>query len=149
MPLHPAYSLTIGQVSRRTGVATSALRYYEDQGLIHAERDAAGQRRYRREVIRRVSFIRIAQQVGLTLQEIREVMSSLPDNRTPDRDDWGAVAASWGPRLDEQIALIQRLKERLGGCIGCGCLSLDVCPLHNPGDELIAEGPGPRLLLHD
>lgn len=149
MKLNPKYALTIGEVSRRTGVATSALRYYEDQGLIHSERNDGGQRRYHREVIRRVSFVRIAQQVGLTLNEIRDVMSSLPDNRTPDRTDWGAVAATWGPRLDEQIALITRLKERLGGCIGCGCLSLDICPLYNPDDELAAEGPGPRILLHD
>jgi MerR family redox-sensitive transcriptional activator SoxR len=149
VPLNPRFALTIGELSHRTGVAASALRFYEDQGLIHAERNEGGQRRYHREVIRRVSFIRVAQQVGLSLGEVREVMSQLPDNRTPDRDDWQQVAASWGPRLDEQIALIERLKDRLTGCIGCGCLSMESCPLANPGDELGAEGPGPRKLLHD
>jgi len=143
------HTLTIGDVSQRTGAATSALRFYEDQGLIHAERTPGGQRRYAREVIRRVSFIRIAQQVGLTLGEIGEFMKSLPHQRTPDREDWSTVAASWQSRLDEQIHLLERLKDRVGGCIGCGCLSLDTCPLHNPGDVLGAEGPGPRLLIHD
>ena len=147
MPMAP--TLTIGDVSRRTGVAASALRFYEDSGLIHAERTAGGQRRYRRDVIRRVSFIRVAQQVGLGLDEIRAYMSTLPDRRTPDRSDWERVAASWRPRLDEQIALLERLRDRLSGCIGCGCLSLDVCPLVNPADRLAAEGTGPRLLLHD
>lgn len=142
-------TLSIGEVSRRTGAATSALRFYEDQGLIHSERNAGGQRRFHREVIRRVSFIRAAQQVGLTLGEIRHFMSTLPDGRTPTRDDWSAVAASWGTRLDEQIQLLERLKERVSGCIGCGCLSLTVCPIINPDDELAAEGPGPRLLIHD
>lgn len=143
------FALTIGDVSQRTGAATSALRFYEDQGLIHSRRTSGGQRRYPREVIRRVSFIRIAQQVGLSLAEIRGFMKSLPDQRTPDRDDWGQVAASWQTRLDEQIRLLERLKERVSGCIGCGCLSLDICPLINPDDGLAAEGPGPRLLLHD
>lgn len=143
------HALTIGDVSHRTGAATSALRFYEEQGLIHSERTSGGQRRYAREVIRRVSFIRIAQQVGLTLGEIHEFMRSLPDQRTPDRNDWGAVAASWQTRLDDQIHLLERLKGRVVGCIGCGCLSLDTCPLHNPDDFLAAEGPGPRLLIHD
>jgi MerR family redox-sensitive transcriptional activator SoxR len=141
--------LSIGAVSARTGVAQSALRYYEDEGLIHADRDGAGRRRYHREVIRRVSFIRVAQQIGLSLGEIRDVMAGLPDRRTPDRADWQHVAHSWGSRLDEQIALIERLKERLTGCIGCGCLSMENCPLVNPGDELADEGPGPRKLLRD
>jgi MerR family redox-sensitive transcriptional activator SoxR len=144
-----APSLTIGDVSRRTGLAASALRFYEDRGLIHAERSTGGQRRYRRDVIRRVSFIRVAQQVGLGLGEIRDYMSRLPDGRTPDRADWEGVAASWRPRLDEQIALLERLRDRLTGCIGCGCLSLDLCPLANAEDRLATEGSGPRLLLHD
>jgi MerR family redox-sensitive transcriptional activator SoxR len=143
------HTLLIGEVSHRTGAATSALRFYEDQGLIHSERNAGGQRRFHREVIRRVSFIRAAQQVGLTLSEIHEFMSTLPDSRTPTRDDWSTVAASWGPRIDEQIHLLERLKDRVAGCIGCGCLSLDVCPMMNPHDELSSEGPGPRLLIHD
>jgi MerR family redox-sensitive transcriptional activator SoxR len=142
-------TLTIGDVSRRTGAATSALRFYEDQGLIHSERTSGGQRRYQRDVIRRVSFVRAAQQVGLSLGEIREFMRSLPDQRTPTRDDWGRVASSWGGRIDEQIALLERLKDRVTGCIGCGCLSLDVCPVINPGDQLADEGPGPRLLIRD
>ena len=142
-------TLSIGALSERTGVAPSALRFYEAEGLLHAKRSEGGQRRFARDAIRRVSFIRIAQQVGLTLGEIHDVMASLPDRRTPDRTDWDRVATAWGPRLDEQIALLMRLKERLTGCIGCGCLSLDVCPLHNPGDELADEGPGPRMLLHD
>jgi MerR family transcriptional regulator, redox-sensitive transcriptional activator SoxR len=144
-----ALTLTIGELSRRTGVAASALRFYEDSGLIHAERSPGGQRRYRRDVIRRVSFVRVAQQVGLGLGEIREYMSTLPDGRTPDRADWERVAASWRPRLDEQIALLERLRDRLTGCIGCGCLSLDLCPLANAADRLATEGSGPRLLLHD
>ena len=143
------HTLSIGEVSHRTGAATSALRFYEEQGLIHSERNSGGQRRFHREVIRRVSFIRAAQQVGLTLSEIHEFMSTLPDNRTPTRDDWNLVAASWGPRIDEQIHLLERLKDRVAGCIGCGCLSLDVCPIINPRDELSSEGPGPRLLIHD
>ena len=147
MPMAP--TLTIGDVSRRTGVAASALRFYEDSGLIHAERTAGGQRRYRRDVIRRVSFIRVAQQVGLGLEEIRVYMATLPHGRTPDRADWERVAASWRPRLDEQLALLERLRDRLTGCIGCGCLSLDLCPLANPADRLANEGTGPRLLLHD
>ena len=143
------HTLSIGEVSHRTGAATSALRFYEDQGLIHSERNAGGQRRFHREVIRRVSFIRAAQQVGLTLSEIHEFMSTLPDNRTPTRDDWTRVSASWGPRIDEQIQLLERLKDRVAGCIGCGCLTMDVCPMFNPHDELAKEGPGPRLLIHD
>jgi MerR family redox-sensitive transcriptional activator SoxR len=142
-------ALTIGELSRRTGVAASALRFYEDQGLIQSERTGGGQRRYQRDVIRRVSFIRAAQSVGLTLGEIRGFIAALPDRRTPTRADWSRVAASWGPRLDEQIQLLERLKHRLAGCIGCGCLSLDVCPMFNPGDELAEEGPGPRLLIHE
>lgn len=142
-------TMSIGEVSARTGAATSALRFYEDQGLIHSERTAGGQRRYSREVIRRVSFVRAAQQVGLTLSEIHGFMSSLPDGRTPTREDWSRVADSWQSRLDEQIALLHRLKQRLAGCIGCGCLSLDICPIYNPDDELGEEGCGARLLLHD
>ena len=142
-------TLSIGEVSRRTGAATSALRFYEDQGLIQSDRTSGGQRRYHRDVIRRVSFIRAAQQVGLSLSEIHDFMSSLPDRRTPNRDDWGRVSSSWGSRIDEQIQLLERLKDRVAGCIGCGCLTLDVCPMFNPGDRLSEEGAGPRLLIHD
>lgn len=147
---HPSIGpLTIGDVSERTGAATSALRFYEEQGLIRSMRTSGGQRRFAREVIRRVSFIRIAQQVGLSLVEIAAFMKSLPDQRTPDRGDWADVAASWQGRLDDQIRLLERLKDRVAGCIGCGCLSLDICPLYNPGDVLGNEGPGPRLLIHE
>jgi MerR family redox-sensitive transcriptional activator SoxR len=141
--------LTIGALSERTGVAHSALRFYESQGLIHATRSDGGQRRYPRDILRRVSFIRIAQQVGLSLEEIREALSSLPDNRTPNKHDWERLSASWGPRLDAQIALLVRLRDRLTGCIGCGCLSLRLCRLVNPDDEAAERGPGPRYILDD
>lgn len=139
--------LTIGAVSERTGVATSALRFYEAQGLIHATRSEGGQRRYVRDTLRRVSFIRIAQQVGLSLDEIRTALSSLPGNRTPTPRDWERLSTSWRPRIDAQIAMLERLRDNLAGCIGCGCLSLKVCQLANPGDEAAALGPGPRWIL--
>lgn len=141
------HQLTIGELSKRTGVATSALRFYEDQGLIDADRADSGHRRYAQATIRRVSFIKIAQEVGLSLQEIAEAMSSLPDNRTPDQDDWAKLSSSWRPRLDEQIAMLQRLRDRLDGCIGCGCLSLKKCAILNPGDIAGERGPGPRYIL--
>jgi MerR family redox-sensitive transcriptional activator SoxR len=140
-------SLTIGALSERTGVATSALRYYESEGLIHATRSSGGQRRYDRDVLRRVAFIRTAQQVGLTLDEIRASMASLPDNRTPTKRDWERLSAGWRPRLDEQIAMLERLRDRLTNCIGCGCLSLRSCRLYNPDDQVAARGPGPVLLI--
>lgn len=139
--------LTIGAVSERTGVATSALRFYEAQGLIQAGRTEGGQRRYARDTLRRVSFIRIAQQVGLSLDEIRAALASLPESRTPTTRDWERLSSSWRPRLDAQIAMLERLRDRLSGCIGCGCLSLKVCQLANPGDEAADLGPGPRWIL--
>ena len=139
--------LSIGAVSDRTGVSTSALRYYEAEGLVHSERTDGGQRRFHRDAIRRVSFIRIAQEVGLTLEEIREALASLPEHRTPTQRDWHRLATSWGPRLDAQIAILERLRDRLEGCIGCGCLSLQVCRILNPGDAVAARGPGPRYVL--
>jgi len=139
--------LTIGEVSERTGVATSALRYYESEGLVHATRSAGGQRRYPRDVLRRVSFIRIAQEVGLSLAEIRAALASLPDGRTPTQRDWHRLSSQWRPRLDEQIAMMERLRDRLDGCIGCGCLSLHVCRIVNPDDTAGARGPGPRYVL--
>jgi MerR family transcriptional regulator, redox-sensitive transcriptional activator SoxR len=141
--------LTIGALSERTGVAHSALRFYESEGLIHPTRSAGGQRRYPRDVLRRVSFIRIAQQVGLTLDEIRTALSSLPQNRTPNKKDWERLSTSWRPRLDHQIAVLERLRDRLTGCIGCGCLSLQACRLLNPGDTAGERGPGPRYILDD
>lgn len=139
--------LTIGALGERTGVAPSALRFYEAEKLISSSRTAGGQRRYRRDTIRRVSFVRIAQQVGLSLDEIRDALSSLPEGRTPDRRDWERLSASWRPRLDERIATLERLRDRLDGCIGCGCLSLSVCRLANPGDVAGEAGPGPRYLV--
>ena len=139
--------LTIGALSERTGVATSALRFYESEGLIHAERSSGGQRRYPRATVRRVSFIRVAQQVGLRLDEIREALASLPNSRTPDTKDWARLSASWRPRLDAQIAVLERLRDRLESCIGCGCLSLTACAMMNPGDTAAARGPGPRYIL--
>ena len=139
--------LTIGALGERAGVATSALRYYEAEGLIHATRSAGGQRRYTRDTLRRVSFIRVAQQVGLTLAEIRDALASLPDGRTPNERDWQLLSAAWRPRLDEQIALLERLRDRLDGCIGCGCLSLRFCHMLNPGDQAAESGSGPRFVL--
>lgn len=141
--------LSIGAMSERTGVAPSALRFYEAEGLIHATRSGGGQRRYAREMLRRVSFIRVAQQVGLSLDEIRAALASLPDGRTPTKQDWERLAAGWRPRIDAQIAMLERLRDRLTGCIGCGCLSLRICRLYNPDDELAERGPGPHHIIDD
>lgn len=141
--------LTIGQVAERSGVAPSALRFYEREGLIRSERSSGGQRRYAREVLRRVSFIRIAQRVGLSLHEIRAAMASLPEGRTPTRADWERLSQSWRSQLDERIAVLERLRDRLTSCIGCGCLSLKTCALSNAGDAAAASGSGPRYLLGD
>src|SRR5438552_13636281 len=116
--------LPIGEVAARTGVAPSAMRYYEHEGLIRSERSTGGQRRYHREILRRVAFIRIAQRVGLTLDEIRDALASLPEERTPTEADWARLSHSWRPHLDEQIAVLERLRDKLTDCIGCGCLSL-------------------------
>src|SRR5271168_1740703 len=132
--------LTIGALSERTGVATSALRFYEAEGLISANRSEGGQRRYSRDVLRRVSFILVAQQVGLTLDEIRTALSSLPDSRTPTQKDWQRLSNSWRPLIDARIAMLERLRDRLGKCIGCGCLSLGICKLLNPDDRVAMRG---------
>jgi MerR family transcriptional regulator, redox-sensitive transcriptional activator SoxR len=139
--------LTIGAVSERTGVASSALRFYEAEGLLHATRTAGGQRRYPRSTLRRVSFIRVAQQVGLRLDEIREALASLPDGRTPNEEDWQRLSTTWRPRIEAQIGVLERLRDRLDGCIGCGCLSLRFCRLVNPDDSAAQRGPGPRYVL--
>ena len=141
--------LPIGEVADRGGVATSALRFYETNGLIASERNDSGHRRYRADVLRRVGFIRVAQQVGLTLGEIRDALATLPDSRTPTRRDWARLARSWQPLLNERIALLEQMKNKLDGCIGCGCLSLDSCALYNSGDEAAAHGSGPRWLYGD
>jgi MerR family redox-sensitive transcriptional activator SoxR len=139
--------LTIGALGERTGIATSALRFYEAEGLIHATRSPGGQRRYSRDTLRRVSFIRIAQQVGLNLDEIRTALHALPERRTPNEDDWQRLSASWRPKLDAQIAMLERLRDRLDGCIGCGCLSLRFCKILNPDDLAAERGPGPRYII--
>ena len=141
---HP--TLSIGQVAERTGVATSALRYWEELGLITSDRTAGNQRRYDRATIRRVSFIRAAQRVGLSLDEIATALVRLPQSRTPTAADWARLSRSWRRRLDEQIRSIERLRDQLDSCIGCGCLSLRTCALSNPDDTLAARGPGPVLL---
>ena len=128
-------------------MAPSALRFYEAEGLIHADRSSGGQRRYHRDMIRRVSFVRVAQQVGLSLDEIRTALATLPENRTPTQKDWERLSSSWRPRLDAQIAMLERLRDRLDRCIGCGCLSLRVCHILNPHDVVADRGPGPRYVL--
>lgn len=139
--------LTIGELAARSGVATSTLRYYEKLGLISSSRTTGNQRRYERAELRRVAFIRIAAQVGVPLEEIRQAMAELPDSRTPTKADWARLSAHWRGRLDEQIRLLQGLRDRLTSCIGCGCLSLRRCALSNPGDLIGARGPGPRYLI--
>jgi MerR family transcriptional regulator, redox-sensitive transcriptional activator SoxR len=134
--------ITIGELSARSGVATSALRFYEQRGLIKSERTAGNQRRYARSQLRRVAFIRAAQRVGLSIDEIREALSTLPDNRTPNKADWARLSRHWESRLDAQIRELERLKTNLTSCIGCGCLSLRRCALSNPDDVVAARGPG-------
>ena len=139
-------SLTIGQVAERAGVAVSALRYYEAQGLVTASRTAGGARRFPRSVLRRLAFVRAAQNVGLTLPEIRAALATLPDGRTPSVGDWARLSESWRDRLDERIRALVQLRDGLSSCIGCGCLSLTRCALYNPGDVAGREGPGARRL---
>ena len=141
--------LTIGEVAGRSGVATSALRFYEERGLIGSERASSGHRRFRRAVIRRVAFIVFAQRVGLSLDEIREELDKLPADRVPTRTDWAKLSTAWSSRIDERIAELERLKEGLTECIGCGCLSLGRCQFANPGDRAAARGPGPRYWIGD
>jgi len=141
--------LSIGEVADRAGVATSTLRYYQAEGLISSTRSAGGQRRFQRDVLRRVAFIRTAQQVGLGLEEIRRELNGLPDGRTPTASDWARLSRGWRARLDEQIALLEGLRDELDSCIGCGCLSLRSCALYNPEDVAAALGSGPRYLLGD
>ena len=141
--------LTIGEVSRRSGVASSALRYYEDRGLISSERAGSGHRRYPRSVLRRIAFIVFAQRIGLSLEEIGDELTKLPPDRAPGRRDWSRLSSGWSERIDERIAELERLKAGLTECIGCGCLSLDRCRLANPGDRAGRLGPGPRYWVGD
>jgi MerR family redox-sensitive transcriptional activator SoxR len=141
-------TLAIGDLAARSGVAPSALRYYEREGLIRSTRTAGNQRRYLRSELRRVSFIKIAQQVGVSLDEIREALSELPEGRTPTKADWARLSARWRGKLEERILLMQRLRDQLTGCIGCGCLSLQRCNLINPADRLASRGAGPQMILN-
>jgi len=142
-------TLSIGEVAHRSGVAASALRFYEAEGLIGSTRSAGGQRQYHREVLRRVAFIRVAQRVGLSLSEIRAALSTLPERRTPTQADWEHLSQSWLGRLNDQIQLLVNMRDRLTSCIGCGCLSFRVCRMFNPDDVAGTLGDGPRYLLGD
>jgi MerR family transcriptional regulator, redox-sensitive transcriptional activator SoxR len=145
--MHSHDQLTIGQLATRAGVAASALRFYEEQGLLTpVARSSGGRRLYHRDALRRVAFIRTAQRVGLSLDEIKAALDTLPGGRTPTADDWTALSARWRPRLDEQIRLLESLRDDLDACIGCGCLSLERCALYNPGDAAGRLGHGPRYL---
>jgi len=139
--------LTVGQLAERSGVAVSALHFYERQGLIVSRRTDGNQRRYRRDTLRRVAFIRVSQRVGMSLAEIKAALDDLPEGRPPGKADWQVLSNSWRSELDLRIEQMQKLRDELTGCIGCGCLSLDTCVLFNPEDELAGEGPGPRRLL--
>ena len=148
-PKSPHQLITIGELAQRTGVASSALRYYEERGLIQSVRNSSGHRRYPRAAIRRVAFIVFAQRIGLTLEEIRAELDELPRDRIPTERDWSRLAESWRARIDQQIAQLQRLKEGLTDCIGCGCLSMERCAILNPMDRAAGLGPGPRYWLGD
>lgn len=141
--------IEIGTLARRSGVAASALRYYEAQGLLTGARSARGRRRYSREVLRRVAFIRVAQSLGLSLTQIRAALAALPGERTPTQADWARLSRNWRPMLDARIAALMRLRDQLDSCIGCGCLSLRRCALYNSGDAASVLGEGPRYLLGD
>ena len=141
--------ITITEVSRRSGVAASALRFYEERGLIQAERAGSGHRRYARAVLRRIAFIVFAQRMGLTLEEIGAELAKLPENRVPEHKDWAKLSGAWTRRIDERIAELQRLKAGLTQCIGCGCLSLQHCQIANPGDREGRRGPGARYWIGD
>ncbi|GAA3163840.1 redox-sensitive transcriptional activator SoxR [Planomonospora alba] len=139
--------LTVGQLAARSGVAVSALHFYEAKGLIRSRRTAGNQRRYTRDTLRRIAFIRASQRVGIPLRTIQHALSALPDGRTPNREDWARLSALWRSELDDRIRQLQRLRDGLTECIGCGCLSLDRCALANPDDVLASRGPGSRLLV--
>lgn len=140
-------TLTVGEVARRSGVTVSTLHFYEAQGLIGSTRTAGNQRRYPRTVLRRVAFVRVAQRVGISLAEIGAALATLPGSAAPTREDWARLSASWRADLDERLAQLQKLRDTLDDCIGCGCLSIDRCKLRNPLDRLGAEGQGPQRLL--
>ncbi|MER6048171.1 redox-sensitive transcriptional activator SoxR [Streptomyces sp. NPDC001793] len=151
MPQLPfkVHELSVGQLSARSGAAVSALHFYESKGLISSTRTAGNQRRYTRETLRRVAFIRAAQRVGIPLAVIRDALAELPDERTPNREDWARLSEVWRTELDERIGQLVELRDRLTDCIGCGCLSLQTCALSNPYDNLGVQGPGARRLRVD
>lgn len=150
MRVHTTDLLTVSEVAHRSGFAASALRFYEREGLLSATRTSGGQRRYQRNVLRRLAFIRAARNVGLSLEEVAEALATLPDRRNPTRADWTRLSRSWRGRLDDQIAALSKLRDGLDSCIGCGCLSLKTCAMSNPGDRAALAGAGaghlPRLL---
>lgn len=141
-----AGELSVGQVAERSGVAVSALHFYESRGLIRSHRSRGNQRRYARDVLRRVAVIKVAQRIGIPLAEIRAALDALPENRSPTAADWGRLSSRWRDELDARIETLMRLRDQLSDCIGCGCLSIKACRLRNPWDTLGGEGPGPRLL---
>lgn len=143
---HLPIELSVGEVARRSGLAVSALHFYEAEGLIRSHRTQGNQRRYAREVLRRVAIIKVAQRAGIPLKTIREAFKALPQERTPTVADWTRLSSAWKQELERRIDRLTRLRDHLNGCIGCGCLSVRDCPLHNPFDRLAEEGPGPRLL---
>jgi MerR family redox-sensitive transcriptional activator SoxR len=145
----PSETLSIGEVADRTGVAVSALRFYEADGMLATTRTPGGQRRFPRDALRRVAFIRVAQRIGCTLDEIRDALATLPDERTPTAADWARLSKAWKARLEERIRLLETVRDDLASCIGCGCLSLQACRLYNPDDRAQALGQGPRYLLGD
>ena len=142
----PTY-LTIGQTAERCGVSTATLRFYEERGLIRAERGSGNQRLFHRSVLRRISIIRVARTLGFSLAEIRDTLQTLPADRTPSKRDWQRLSRHWRGELDRRISGMERLRDQLDSCIGCGCLSLGSCALYNPADSVAGEGPGPRILL--
>ncbi len=142
-----AQSLTVGEVARRSGVAVSTLHFYERQGLIQSHRTSGNQRRYDRDVLRRIAVIRVAQDVGVSLAQVGAGLANLPEGRAPNRDDWEKLSSGWAAAIEQKIALLQRLRDGLTDCIGCGCLSLEHCPIRNAADRLGQQGPGPRRLI--
>ncbi len=138
--------LSVGELAKRSGVAVSAIHFYETKGLLRSWRNSANQRRYPREALRRVSLVKVAQRLGIPLASIKAALDSLPKGRTPTDQDWRKLSARWHADLDDRITKLTRLRDQLTGCIGCGCLSMKQCPLRNPSDELAAQGPGPQLI---
>jgi len=145
--MKPAGGLSIGAVAYRTGLTVSAIRFYEERGLVSADRNAGGQRRFERSDIRRLSFVQIAQQLGFSIEQIGEALRSLPEGRAPTKRDWTRISRKFRKDLDRRIEMLERLRDKLDGCIGCGCLSLESCALYNPEDKASLKGAGPRFVL--